>query len=560
LLVHFHVKYICEQTTPNEILEALDGLKSSSTDDRPLDPTYNRAIETLKKQSKSPRTLAINILSWLLKARRPMTVDEIRTAARLEPGKYQLDELDLPADETLLDVCAGLVMIDKESKTIKFVHYTVQEYILNNDIITGDTESKLAELCVTYLLFKIFEVPPKTEETTLARLESHPFLHYVASHISFHVGIRENDELTEIVMKFLKRTGNVLSFLRACDNLNIVSFLENREIQIIEELEKWEALCIACRIGHHGSVKILIDDGAEVLKSDRLGRTPLYFSVHTGSTLITQLLLDVGAEISTQTLNDQRTPLIEGVRNGHLPIAQILLDNGANAGAQDQYGWTALHHAACEGYCEIVQLLINNHGVEISAQEEDGWTALHLAAHNGHLPVVQLLLDKGADVSDRNKNGASVLYIAAQMGHLPVVQLLLDKGADVSDRNKNGASVLYIAAHQGHLPVVQLLLDKGADVSDLTNDGWSVLHTAAQHGHLPVVQLLLEYGADMLVQGPGGTTALRLAKSKSMTQLLTPKANQEKRCEEVSSQRFWLGRVLTLRESSDDDRDEEEAP
>ncbi|KAI5847264.1 hypothetical protein DFP73DRAFT_456106, partial [Morchella snyderi] len=129
LLVHFHVKYICEQTTPNEIREALEGLRSSSTDERPLDPTYNRAIKTLNGQGESSKALAINILAWLLKARRPLTVDEIRTAARLEPGKHKLDELDLPGDETLLDVCAGLVMIDEVSRTIKFVHYTVQEYI-----------------------------------------------------------------------------------------------------------------------------------------------------------------------------------------------------------------------------------------------------------------------------------------------------------------------------------------------------------------------------------------------------------------------------------------------
>lgn len=460
MLVHFHVNYICEQTTPNEILEALDGLKNSSTDERPLDPTYKRAIETLKKQAKGPRALAINILSWLLKARRPMTVDEIRTAARLEPGKYKLDEFDLPADETLLDVCAGLVMIDEMSKTIKFAHYTVQEYLLNNNIIPDNIESKLAVVCITYLLFKVFEVPPQTGETTRACLESHHFLRYVASHISFHVGNRENDELvTDIVMKFLKRTGNVLSFLRACQNLDIVSFLERRKIQAIEELEKWEALCIACHIGHHDTAKILIDDGADVLKSDKLGRTPLYFSVHIGSQSITQLLLNVGAEVSTQTLNHRRTPLIEAVTNGYLSIAQILLNHRANVKAQDEYGWTALHHAAYEGYCEIAQLLVNYHGVEISAQDEEGWTALHLAAQDGHLPVVQLLLDNGANVSDRK------------------------------------------------------------------NDGWSVLHMATHKGHLLVVQLLLQYGADMLVKGPGGRTALDLAKSESMIQLLTPKAN-----------------------------------
>ncbi|RPB14017.1 hypothetical protein P167DRAFT_477962, partial [Morchella conica CCBAS932] len=127
LLVHFHIEFLCQQTTAKKILLELGRIKDSSS--RGLDPTYDRAMENLRGQAKCCEEMALKILLWLVKARRTLTVDEIRVAISIEDDRYELDELDLPDIATLLDICAGLVIIDEDTNTIRLAHYTVQEYL-----------------------------------------------------------------------------------------------------------------------------------------------------------------------------------------------------------------------------------------------------------------------------------------------------------------------------------------------------------------------------------------------------------------------------------------------
>lgn len=160
LLVRFHVDYLCQQATPKQILTALDKLRNSSTRDRPLDPIYNRAMRTLSNQSETCAELGLSILSWLVKARRTLTVEELLVAVSIEDGRYELDELDLPDKTTILDVCAGLVTIDENINTVRLAHYTVQEYLLNNSLIPEDADLKIATACITYVSFDIFAEGP----------------------------------------------------------------------------------------------------------------------------------------------------------------------------------------------------------------------------------------------------------------------------------------------------------------------------------------------------------------------------------------------------------------
>lgn len=82
-------------------------------------------MEKIYSQPKICADLASKILMWLVKAQRPLTVDELKVAVSVEPDRYELDDLDLPSRKTLLDVCASLVTIDEGSNTVRLTHYTV---------------------------------------------------------------------------------------------------------------------------------------------------------------------------------------------------------------------------------------------------------------------------------------------------------------------------------------------------------------------------------------------------------------------------------------------------
>jgi len=53
-----------------------------------------------------------------------------------------------------------------------------------------------------------------------------------------------------------------------------------------------------------------------------------------------------------------------------------------------------------------------------------GWTALHIAACALHEKVVELLLRAGANVDAENKRGRSPLWLAESVGHKQSVELL----------------------------------------------------------------------------------------------------------------------------------------
>ena len=60
-------------------------------------------------QIKDQEELAVQVLSWITCAKRPLATWELRYALATEIGESQLDEENLPDVEDIVSVCAGLV-------------------------------------------------------------------------------------------------------------------------------------------------------------------------------------------------------------------------------------------------------------------------------------------------------------------------------------------------------------------------------------------------------------------------------------------------------------------
>ena len=193
----------------------------------------------------------------------------------------------------------------------------------------------------------------------------------------------------------------------------------------------WEGvttLCAASRNGNKSVVKMLLEGGAEVDKTDGAGRTPLFWAASYGNT-------DVG---------------------------QLLLDSGAQPNKADEEGKTALHVAASRGHQGVVKLLLE-WGAEYEKADSEGMTPLHLASSLGHWDqrtVVQLLLHKGADPNATDEKGRTPLHWAAFSGLKIVAQLLLDSQADPNWYDDEGVTPIQIASDQGEDDVLQVLLLK----------------------------------------------------------------------------------------------------
>ena len=107
----------------------------------------------------------------------------------------------------------------------------------------------------------------------------------------------------------------------------------------------------------------------------------------------------------------------------------------------DQFGYTALMHAAKEGHVGATQLLIDRQADINMQNKEDGSTALHLAAC-GEAATTKVLLDAGADTTLRMTDGSTPLVLAATVGMAPIVRLFCQRGVDVSDLERMGGDLL----------------------------------------------------------------------------------------------------------------------
>jgi len=129
-----------------------------------LDDAYSGILARIQKSGRSAhpiRNLGMRVLMWLHLATRPLLLKELQHALAvvLEEGKHgniDLDEDEIPAQKRLLDCCLGLVIVDEETMTVRFVHDMLEEYFKrDNHSITyfPDHHSLAAQIFLTYLNF-----------------------------------------------------------------------------------------------------------------------------------------------------------------------------------------------------------------------------------------------------------------------------------------------------------------------------------------------------------------------------------------------------------------------
>lgn len=271
------------------ILTELDKLKTFSTEEGPLDATYDRVMRDIYRQPKRLVELALKVLSWIFKAQRTLTLDEIQVAVSVKPNQYELNELDLPDRMMLLDACGSLVTIDEETKIVRLAHHTVQEYLLRYSLIPEVSELELAITCATYLSFNIFSTGASTSpQKCHSRLRSHPFLQYAARHLSHHLSKCDDNSTKDAVFRLLRSPGCISSYLQAFTISSIGSghTLDMEDIYIFYDLYPKGRLPIhlASSLGNSVVVRLLLLESEMYLSAvDESGYTALHIAASSGN-------------------------------------------------------------------------------------------------------------------------------------------------------------------------------------------------------------------------------------------------------------------------------------
>lgn len=232
--------------------------------------------------------------------------------------------------------------------------------------------------------------------------------------------------------------------LYACGEIADIKFGETWSIE--QEMYAWQeffnegpnhrglysALCVACEIGYHHLVQLLIKHlkkGAG-RKSHGLGRYS--YALYKACTIpvpcltILRTLLKSGADPNYG--NQRALQRVCSFPNANQDSVHLLLEHGADVNGRHGSGQTPLMTAAWYGSVNIVKLLLER-GADINAQSSDIMRPTALAAtfvSRQKLAMVRLLLENGADV---NEFSSRALNFASGRGDDAMVQLLLKYGA-----------------------------------------------------------------------------------------------------------------------------------
>ena len=142
-----------------------------------------------------------------------------------------------------------------------------------------------------------------------------------------------------------------------------------------------------------------------------------------GDPAVTRALLESGATVNLSSRNGW-TALMVAVAKGRGEVAQLLLAGGADVNAPDIYQWTPLIRAAHQGRLGLVELLLAQPDVDVNAQDDQGFSGLHHAAAKNYRQIAERLIAHGADVGCRDQRGRTPQQVAAIAGYVHLATLL----------------------------------------------------------------------------------------------------------------------------------------
>ncbi|KAJ7863004.1 hypothetical protein B0H13DRAFT_1496488, partial [Mycena leptocephala] len=176
LLAKLHMTSLTKPRTIKAVREALKQMSSN------LPSAYKKVMEWINRQSEEDRKLALTTLAWVSNAKRPMRVSELREALAVELGTSELDSENLLDIDSILSVCAGLVIKD-QTDNVRLIHYTTQEHLDGMQHIQfPSAQTDITMSCITYLSFAVFVNNPLKLSVSLEKMKKlqtiHPLLDY----------------------------------------------------------------------------------------------------------------------------------------------------------------------------------------------------------------------------------------------------------------------------------------------------------------------------------------------------------------------------------------------
>ena len=169
LWVRLQLDELCEATSDRDIRDILQHLPVGLTE------IYKRILGKIYSNT-SKCTMARKIFCWLVSAKRALELSELVEAIAFSPTDESWDADSIPDGSRALQTCKNLVILDEETQQVRFVHHTVRQLLLSQELVYDaklrpfryavvQGSNHLAQVLCAYLCFSDFE-------TQLTRLDA----------------------------------------------------------------------------------------------------------------------------------------------------------------------------------------------------------------------------------------------------------------------------------------------------------------------------------------------------------------------------------------------------
>lgn len=478
-----------------------------------LNEVYDKILNQIDPENQERVKI---ILSCVVTARRPLTIDELTMAYALASKKWT--RKNMPSKDFLDErrhtykLCEPLVYVDSKWR-VNLVHQSAREYLLSNylrvnyfssnsrlkpfiifrlaglslilcaDIYTMDGNFRLAVIVSSLVVLAltipiVVEVPSK-----LRHLEPFNFIFLGLRHI---LGVLSM--ITSISRYHIDQNEAHFQMFYICWQFLVMAPFKQETEEVSDRpsspfryaAEEWQEHALAA------SKAVLVHP---TWVAENLHNKPI--------------------------LRD--TWLLAASERGQLKVVELLAKNGASLITRDSQGCTPLALAAGNGYDLLVKWLLDTQMVDLNCKSNSSQTPLSFAAAKGHNTVVmQLLAMDDIDVDSKDQYRRSPLWYAAAYRQEAVLQLLVTiPDVDPNFCDVKFGTALSWAAKEGNDVVIELLLGAtniDPNSIDITRYHLAPLSWAAWYGHKRAVrQLLTAKGIEPNYQDHFGQTPLSFA-------------------------------------------------
>ena len=246
---------------------------------------------------------------------------------------------------------------------------------------------------------------------------------FLSRHIKIDVDVKDSDGMT------------ALHYAAKVGNKRVCSLLLGAGADVNAKDENgMTAMHYAAKHKDYKMIRRLMDRGASITEKDNKGKTALHYAAKEGNEMVIRELLrkKVSAWVNVKDTNGM-TALHYASREGHKDVVELLLNvktrkKGCKVGQdginiKNKDGMTALMFAAKGGYRSIVDELLSYEKCEVDLQDEYGWSALHHALGTvvdlgrDSVQLIRIgtkLKDYGADVNLKNNDGETPYDLRVQ--------------------------------------------------------------------------------------------------------------------------------------------------